>query len=185
MGFYSDQELSEFGFKNLGTNVRISNKVSIYGAENMIFGDNIRIDDFCILTGNISVGSFIHIAAYSFISGWAAPIILDDFVNISSRVNIFSASDDYSGETLTSPLIPDKYKKLTIGSVHIKKHCIVGANSVLMPDITLAEGSAIGSMSFVNKSTTPWMIYCGIPIKILKKRKKDLIKLEKEFMEIL
>ena len=67
--FLSDEELRKIGFKSLGTNVLISNKVSIYGAEFISIGDNVRIDDFCILSGKITFGNNIHIGAGSVVIG--------------------------------------------------------------------------------------------------------------------
>ncbi len=69
----------------------------------MAINDNVRIDDFCILSGHIEIGSYIHIAAYSALYGGQAGIFMDDFLNISSRVFVYSVSDDYSGETMTNP----------------------------------------------------------------------------------
>jgi len=183
LAFYTEDELKELGIKKFGKNVKISTKTSIYGADRMSFGDNIRVDDFCILTGDITIGSYVHIAAFSFLSAWEESIILDGFVNISSRVNIFTGSDDYSGKTMSSPLIPDDYKNVDTGAVLIKRHSIVGVNSVIMPGVILEEGTATGAMSFVTSSTNSWTIYAGVPAKPLKKRKKDLLELEKKFLK--
>ena len=48
--FYSKEELKEIGFKKYGENVLISRKTSIYNPEKIIIGNNVRIDDFCILS---------------------------------------------------------------------------------------------------------------------------------------
>jgi galactoside O-acetyltransferase len=61
--FYDESELKELGLKSFGRNVLISRKCSIYGGENMAFGNNVRIDDFCILSGEITIGNYCHIAA--------------------------------------------------------------------------------------------------------------------------
>ena len=62
--FYSQDELSDMGFKRIGSNAMISRKASFYGASNMSIGNNIRIDDFCILSGNITIGNYAHIAEF-------------------------------------------------------------------------------------------------------------------------
>ncbi len=67
--FYSEEELSHVGFKSYGRNVLVSRKASIYGASEISLGDNVRIDDFCILSGRISFGNNIHLAAYSALWG--------------------------------------------------------------------------------------------------------------------
>lgn len=180
--FYTEEELKEIGFKSIGNNVLISKKASIYGAEKISIGNNVRIDDFCILSGKINLGNYIHIAAYSALYGGNVGIILNDFVNISSRVVIYAISDDYSGEFMTNPMIPDEYKNVIAKSVILEKHCIVGSNSTILPGAILHEGVAIGAHSLVNKKCIQWKIYVGVPVKILKDRKRDLLKLENELL---
>ena len=67
--FYSEEELSRVGFQSYGKNVLVSRKVSIYGASEISLGNNIRIDDFCILSGKIRLGHNIHLAAYTALWG--------------------------------------------------------------------------------------------------------------------
>ena len=45
---------------------------------------------------------------------------------------------------------------------------IIGSGSIVMPNITLEEGVAVGALSFVNKNLKEWAIYFGYPIKFLK-----------------
>ena len=63
--YYDNAELLTLGLKHFGDNVLISKKASIYGANNIVIGNNVRIDDFVILSGNITIGDYVHIAAYS------------------------------------------------------------------------------------------------------------------------
>lgn len=84
--FYSEEELKEIGLKSYGKNVLISRNATIYGADKISIGDNVRIDDFCILSGNISLGSYIHIAAYCGLFGGDAGIIMEDFTDRKSVV---------------------------------------------------------------------------------------------------
>ena len=67
--FYSDEELRELGLKSVGTDVRICRKVSIYGENDMIIGDHVRIDDYVVLSGHIEIGSYVHIATHTVIFG--------------------------------------------------------------------------------------------------------------------
>ncbi|NME35788.1 MULTISPECIES: acyltransferase [Fusobacterium] len=182
MGFYPREELEKIGFKSLGENVLISDKTSIYSPEKISIGNNVRIDDFCILSGDIKIGNYVHIAAYCGFFGGGG-IEIEDFAGISSRGIIYSVSDDYSGEVLTNPMIPEKYKKLKYGKVIIKKHSIVGSGTIILPGVILEEGTAIGANSLVLKSTEEWGIYAGSPIKKIKNRKKDLLILEQKFLD--
>lgn len=181
--FYSRDELNKIGFERLGDDVFISRKASIYSPEKMKIGNHVRIDDFCILSGKIELGNYIHVAAYSAIYGGEAGVIVSNFANISSRVSIYSVSDDYSGETMTSPMIPKEYKNVDSREVIIKEHVIIGSNSVVMPGTTLNTGSAFGAFSFINRDTEEWSIYAGIPIKKVKDRERDLLKFEKNLLQ--
>jgi galactoside O-acetyltransferase len=180
--FYSKEELSTLGFKSIGKNVLISHKCSIYGASTMIIGSNVRIDDFCILSGNINIGSNIHIASYCALFG-SKGIVLRDFSGLSSRVTIYTESDDYMGEGLTNPVIPYKYRIIRGSQVEIGKHALVGSGALILPDGNLTEGSVLGAMSLLKTTTEPWYIYAGVPAKKLKIRKKEvIINFEKEFL---
>lgn len=180
---YSSDELRELGIIKIGSNVMISKKVSIYGASDISIGHNVRIDDFCILSGKITLGNYIHIAAYSALFGGKAGIVVEDYAGFSSRTTIYAASDDYSGETMTNPTIPEKYKNVRQGQVTIKKHVIVGASCIILPGAILGEGSAVGAMSLINKSIDAWGIYGGVPARRTKDRKKNILELEERFMK--
>ena len=180
MGFLTKNELDKMGFSHVGENVLVSSKASIYSPEKIWLGDNVRIDDFCILSGRMQIGNYIHIAAYSALYGGAEGILIEDFANISSRVCIYALTDDYSGDTMTNPMVPDRCKNVHQGKVRIGRHVIIGTGSTVMPDCDLAEGCAFGAYSFINHSCAPWGIYVGIPCRKIKDRHRDLLKYEKE-----
>lgn len=182
MAYFIQSELAQMGFKALGKNVKISTKASIYNYDQIEIGDNSRIDDFCLLSGKISIGKFVHITPYCNLAGGIKGIVMEDFTTLAYGVHVFTQSDDYSGETLTNSNIPEKYKKVARATVYIKKHTIVGACSVIMPGVELREGTSIGAMSLVRKSTEEWSIYVGNPAKKIKARSKALLVLEKEFL---
>ena len=179
--FYSMEELKDMGFKSIGADLSISKKASFYGVENISIGSHVRIDDFCILSGEISIGDYIHIAAYSALYGSDAGIQINEFANISSRVCIYAVTDDYSGESMTSPMIPDEYKNLQKAPVYIGRHAIIGSGSVILPGSEIGEGCAVGSLSLIRNALDAWWIYAGIPAKKLKERSKGLLEKEKEW----
>ncbi len=179
--FYSQEELNALGFKKVGQNVLLSKKASIYGAGSITIGNNTRIDDFCILSGTINIGDYVHIAPYCALFGGKQGIEMKDFSGLSSRISIYAESDDYLGEALTNPTIPDKYRKVTGGKVILEKHVIVGTGSSILPNLTIGEGTSVGSMSLVSKSLVPWGVYAGIPCKKIRERSKKILDIEKEF----
>lgn len=183
MAYYSTQDLETLGFKSIGKNVKISDKASIYNCEEIEIGDNSRIDDFCVISGNISIGKYVHITPMCLVAGGEKGIIFEDFTTLAYGVKIFTQSDDYSGETMCNSTIPKKFKKEFKKEIIVKKHSIIGAGSIIMPGVILEEGTSVGAMSLVLKSTKPWGIYAGSPAQRLKDRKKELLELEKQYIQ--
>ncbi|MDE6006703.1 MAG: acyltransferase [Muribaculaceae bacterium] len=173
--FYSQSELEILGFQSVGNNVKISRKASFYDITRIRIGHNVRIDDFCILSGQITLGDNIHISAYSALYG-AKGIEIHDYSGLSPRSTIFSAMDDFSGEYLIGPIHSPETINVTGGKVVIERYCQIGAGSIIFPNLKIGEGSVVGSMSLVNKSLEPWGIFAGIPVRLLKERKKNLLK---------
>ncbi len=173
--FYSGEELEQIGFRSLGNDVRLSRKASIYDAENIEIGNHVRIDDFCILSGRIRLGDHIHISAYSALFAGDYGIMMEDFTTLSSRCAIYALTDDYSGEYMTNPTVPEECRHVTGGQVVIKRHVIIGTGSTILPNLTIGEGTAVGSMSLVRESLDPWGIYVGIPCQRVKERVRKLL----------
>lgn len=173
--FLSQEEIAEMGFKSCGKNVKISRFARFYSPEKISIGDNVRIDDFCILSGNITLGSHIHISAYVALYG-AMGIRVGDYSGISPKSVVYSAMDDFSGNYLIGPIHPEGTTNVTGGVVTIEKYCQIGSNTVVFPNLTIAEGAVVGACSLVTRSLGGWGEYLGIPAKFFKERKKELLK---------
>ena len=177
--FYSEEELTSLGFKSVGNNVKLSRKASIYSPDKISIGNNVRIDDFCILSGTITIGSNIHISAYVALYG-AMGIIMDDYSGISPKSVVYSAMDDFSGDYLIGPIHPEGTTNVTGGLVRICKYSQIGSNSVVFPNLTIGEGAVIGACSLVNHDVEEWSVNYGVPSQKHKDRSKKLIRFVKE-----
>lgn len=94
-GFYSRSELEKMNFKILGDNVLISRKASLYHTEEMEIGSNVRIEDFCVLNGQIKIGNNVMICVFCLLDG-NSKIVIEDNVTMAARVAIHSGTD-YNG----------------------------------------------------------------------------------------
>lgn len=177
--FLSEEELTQLGLKSIGKEVKISRWARFYNSTDIAIGDNVRIDDFCILSGKITMGSNIHISAYCGLYGGKG-IEMGDYSGLSPRTTIFSETDDFSGASMVGPMVPEMFRNLTAKKVVIEKYVQVGAGSVILPGVRLGEGCATAAMSFINASFDPWKIVGGIPAKILKERSQHILTLEKQ-----
>jgi acetyltransferase-like isoleucine patch superfamily enzyme len=183
MAYLTESELQLMGFLHLGINIKVSDKASIYNCESISIGDNSRIDDFCILSGVINIGCYCHITPMCIVAGGVPGVILNDYSTLAYGVKIFAQSDDYSGATMVNSLVPKKYKNEIFHEIEVGKHVIIGAGSVVMPGASIATGCSIGAMTLVSQPTKEWGVYVGIPARRLKERKKDLLKLEQQFIK--
>jgi galactoside O-acetyltransferase len=164
--------------------VLIHARANIIDIENCSVGDHVRIDaDVTILaTGHVTIGSQVHIGAQCYLAGGAG-IALEDFAGLSQGVKIYSTSDDYSGRHLTNPTVPLAYLGVVRGSVRVGRHGIIGAGTVILPGISVAEGCAVGALSLVRRSTEPWGIYAGAPARRVAERSRELLLLEAALRE--
>ncbi len=184
MGWITNAQLREMGFASFGKNARLSDKASYYNCKNIRLGDNVRIDDFCVLSagvGGIDIGDYIHVAVFSSLIG-AENISIASFSNISSRVSIFSSNDDYSGASMTNPTVPSDFTNVQHAEVSIGRHVIIGAGSIVLPGVTIEDGVAVGALSLVKKDCESFGIYAGVPAKLIDKRKRNLLELEKKLI---
>ena len=173
--FYTEQELQKIGFKSVGKNVKLSRKVSIYSPETISIGDNVRIDDFCILSGHITIGSNVHISAYVALYG-AMGIVIEDYSGVSPKSVVYSAMDDFSGEYLIGPIHPEHTTNVIGGVVRICRYVQIGSNTVVFPNLTIGEGAVVGACSLVRNNVEEWSVNYGIPAKKYKARKKTMLR---------
>lgn len=171
---YSSDELKEAGII-FGENVFIANDVIFQNAQNIIIGNNVRIDTQCILiageNNKIIIGNNIHISAGCYFYGNSGDIKLEDFATISGKCILYTANDDYTDGYMTNPMVDIKYRKLIKGNITLKKHAIVGCSSVVLPNVVLEYATSVGANSLVTKSTNSFDLIAGNPAKFIKKRK--------------
>lgn len=184
MAHYSEEELKLLRLKSYGENVLISKDARIYNPQKVSVGNDVRIDDFCIISGEVCIGNNVHLAPGCQLAAGGAKIILKDFSGLAFNVIVTASSDDYSGNSLTNPTVPEQFKKTKqVGDVVLNKHVIVGASSVILPSVEIGEGASVGALSLVSKSIEPWGVYVGSPLRKIKDRSKKPLELEKEYRE--
>ena len=174
--FYTEKELVDLGFRSIGRNVLISRKTSFYSTESISIGDYSRIDDYCVLSGKIDIGSHVNISASTLLFSGDAGITIDDYSSVSSRCAIYAITDDYSGEYMVNPTVNDKNRNVIRKPVMIEKYVVIGTGSTVLPGVTIAEGCSVGAMTLVKESIEGWGIYAGIPCRRIKDRSRNLLK---------
>jgi acetyltransferase-like isoleucine patch superfamily enzyme len=182
MSFYSQTELKDLGLKSVGKDVKLSKKCSLYGASSIEIGDYSRIDDFCVLSGNISIGRNVHLAVQTILISGDYRIDIKDFAAVSFGGILFASSDDFKGEYLTNPTVPKEFTNVKGGDIKVERHAIIGARSTLFPNVVIGEGSAIGAHSLVVHSVEAWGVYLGSPARFVSKRSDSLLNLADSYL---
>lgn len=183
MAYLTEKQLKEMGFKSIGKGVKISNRASIYNADQIEIGDYSRIDDFCVVSGKVTIGRNVHITPQCLVAGGEKGILFNDFSAIAYGVKVFSQSDDYSGHYMTNPTVPSKFTKATKRQVIIGRHVIIGANSVILPGTIILDGVSVGACSLVQGKLRAWSVYQGSPAVKIRERSKNLLNQEQKYLE--
>jgi galactoside O-acetyltransferase len=168
-----------------GKNVIIGKTVRIRYPELVSIGDNCVIDDFTYISTALELADYVHLSAGAkLIGGTTSKVSIGSFSTTAPNVVLSAGSDDYSGGIAT-PLVPREFKgKVEVGTIIIGRHCIVGAGSVVLPDVTFHDGAAVGALSLVKKDLKAWTLYAGIPAHRIKPRdEQEIRRLESKFRE--
>jgi acetyltransferase-like isoleucine patch superfamily enzyme len=89
------------------------------------------------------------------------------------RPELITIEDDATITSMCVVLAHDLSRRFNegkeiVGKVLIKKGAFIGMNSVIMPGVTIGEGSVVAAGSVVTKDVEPFSIYGGIPARKLK-----------------
>ena len=183
----TQEEIESLGFADVGQNVRIHRSAVIYGHEHIRIGNNVRIDCFCLLSAGsagIEIGRNVHVAAGCYLFGGGGNIRFGDFSGLSSRVSIYTASDDYSGGFMTNPTVPAEFRNVENGDVRLGRHAIVGASSVILPGVHIKTGAAVGALTCVRHDVEEFSIVAsGAVTKVVGKRGRKMLELEQQLIE--
>jgi len=163
------------GFLSIGENVLIARTARFLDPQYVSFGHRTIVDEYCVLSGKIIVGSNVHIAHGCKVIAGVEGFQMDDFSGLAFGVTVFAQSDDYTGRALTNPTVPMKFRQIVRGKVTMQRHAIVGAGTVIFPGITIGEGASVGANASVTKKLEPWTVNIGSPARRVKERSRELL----------
>lgn len=156
-------------------NCTIGKKVTL---NNCILNEHSTIAEYGSIH-NTKVGSYSALGRYSKI----VHTKIGKYCAISWDTTINAISHPYNHLTISAfPYVSRvgnflKERKQTYKEVVIKNDVWIGANSVIMPGITINNGAIIGAGAVVTKDVPDYAIVVGVPAKIVKYRfEEDIIK---------
>jgi acetyltransferase-like isoleucine patch superfamily enzyme len=93
-------------------------------------------------------------------------IEIEDHVHIANRCLLLCHQRD-----LSNYFVGDDYAKLPYirKKIHLKKGCLIGMESMILPGVVIGEGAIVGAGSLVTKDVPPWTIATGRPAQVIRK----------------
>ena len=176
MGLESSQYDKQL-LRQCGQDVFISANVEIRRPHLVQIGSHVAIDSGLYLTTAAVIGDYTHLSPYlTVIGGEQSTLLVEDFVTIAAGSRFICGSDHFMGHGFTSVTAPAKYRdEVDYGTIRCARFAGIGTNVVIMPNVTIGEGSVIGACSLVTKDTEPWTIYVGVPARPIKTRPRERI----------
>ncbi len=182
-------------FKKVGKNVNFGMNIVIRHPHKIEIGNNVVIDDNCVLDAKgqdnegIRIGNGVFIGRNTILSCKNGDIILDDFVNIGFNSEIFSAStvklDRHvliaaycyliGGDHLFDEADKAVLEQARISrGIHLEEGVWLGAGVKILDGTTIHKHCIIGTGAVVNKDIPAYSIAVGIPAKVVKNRKEQV-----------
>jgi acetyltransferase-like isoleucine patch superfamily enzyme len=107
-------------------------------------------------------------------SGYADLITIEENVHITGGCRLLCHQRNLFSYRKGDDASKLRYK---LGKIHLKKGCMIGMESLIMPGVTIGEGAIIGAYSLVTKNIPEWTIASGRPAKVIKQiHERTLIK---------
>jgi len=159
--------------KEILSSRKVGERVTMDGC---ILDEDVSIGDDCILY-NLKLGS------YSYISFRVSAMNTEigKFCSVAQGVGINLGMHPSNTFVSSSPVFfsivkqcgvtfSDKSYFREIGSNKIGNDVWIGANTIIMGDITIGDGAIIGAGSIVTRDIPPYSISVGVPAKVIKYR---------------
>lgn len=164
--------------RHLGRNSKIGKAVRIRAPEKVSIGDNVIIDDFTYISGEVNIGDYVHIAAGCTVSASTSKITFAPFSGISSGVRVYGASSNYVRAGLDLPTIPAEYQfGAEEAEVYLQRFSLVGANTVILPGVNLPEGFACGANLLLRSKAKfePWTVLIDGNGRTIPRRGREMV----------
>jgi acetyltransferase-like isoleucine patch superfamily enzyme len=180
-------------FGSLGKGVVFGRDVCIRHPHRIFLGDNVVIDDNCVLDAKgehyygITVGSGVLIGRNTILSCKGGSIEIGDNSNISANCMLLSesrlsigknvliagmtyivAGGNHGISRIDIPIISQPC--VSKGGIRIEDNCWLGANVTVLDGVTIGRDSVIGAGAVVTKSIPEFAIAVGVPAKVIKFR---------------
>src|SRR6516165_2174912 len=143
----------------LGSNVKLSKFVNLYGCE---IGDDTKIGTFVEVQKNAKIGKRCKISSHSFI---CEGVTVEDNVFVGHGVTFIN--DSYPRATVAEGHLQTE-ADWKVEATFVRKGASIGSGSTVLSRVTIGENAIVGAGSVVVKDVPANAIVAGNPAKILR-----------------
>lgn len=128
-----------------GRQVRLRMPLVVYHPENLRFGEQVDVGENVVLraSGGLSIGSRVLIAAGAVLTTVGHPLQLPRW-----------------GRNVSAPIV-------------IGDDVWIGANAVILPGVTIGDGSVIAAGAVVTADVPPLSVAAGVPARVIRRIDSD------------
>jgi UDP-2-acetamido-3-amino-2,3-dideoxy-glucuronate N-acetyltransferase len=138
--------------------------------QSITIGDDTKIWQFCVVLEKARIGKNCNINSHVFVEN---DVIIGDNVTIKSGVQLWDGveiqDNVFIGPNVTftndvnprSKVYPQEFKK-----TQLMQGCSIGANSTILPGISIGKFAMIGAASLISKDVPDFALVYGSPAKL-------------------
>jgi len=175
----------------VGRNVTFGTHVVIRHPHKIFIGDNVVIDDNCLLDAKgesnhgITIGSGVFIGRNSILHCKNGDIVVHDNVNIGFNCDIASSNHIEIGEKVLVAAyayivggghdysrtdVPVMEQKRIARPIKIQPRAWIGAGVTVLDGVTIGEGTIVGTGAVVTEDLPPNSMAVGMPARVVRQR---------------
>jgi acetyltransferase-like isoleucine patch superfamily enzyme len=155
-------------FRSLSEGVIFELGVLVFHPENVEIGKHVYVGHYTILKGyhknKMVIGEGTWIGQQCFFHS-AGGLFIGRNVGIGPGVKIITSV--HAEEGIDKPIL---HSRLEYAPVIIGDDCDIGAGAIVLPGVTIAQGTLVGAGAVVNKDLPPYAVAAGVPVRVIRTR---------------
>jgi acetyltransferase-like isoleucine patch superfamily enzyme len=193
LGIYLRSKLYPSLLGEVGKNVIFGRNITLRHPHKIFIGDNVIIDDNCVLDAKGHDQSSIRLGEGVFIGRNSTIYCKNGSIEIGSRTNVGPNCQMFSARQLTigqgtliaaytyimsggrydyrAALPLAEQSSYSDGPTAIGKDCWIGAKSVILDNVSIGDHAVVGAGAVVTKDVPNQAIAMGVPAKVVDHRK--------------
>lgn len=165
---HGEGTFSREDFRMIGDNVVFEAGVLVFHPENISIGSNVYVGHYTLLKAyhenELRIGNDVWIGQNCFLHA-AGGIFIEDQVGIGPGVMILTSS--HLDQDRQVPIV---FSDLSFAPVRICSKSDIGVGSIMLPGVTVGEGTQVGAGSVVTHDTPPYSVVAGVPARVIRYR---------------